>query len=350
MEIIQQCIIRSGFQLLPDFYYRNKKTGEIMTEPLIAIGDKEHFLSLDAAIVSKEELMSYFDAVNGAVDLYGNEFIFRHFALDFSIYNSENGRKLIDFPFHRSFSNLYQMLKYWMDETKNGEYFFRYDNKVLDVYRHRDYISFTKIQLVSPSAEKTNIERDALTGEEMPPPLETIAFPDGWEGIPIITFRTPARAFLNVFWHELFRAENFCRQVSKQLGIYENIWDYRRLVPEDIDKLIMSQNQLSFFLEVQDAFELSIEGKYFTPSRKSAMVTGVLKKGTLHIGEEIICLNGCYKEEFRCTVEAIEQPPIGNITEASLEVASQNGDDRFTIEVKDKNKKDFDSVFYICKK
>ena len=46
--------------------------------------------------------------------------------------------------------------------------------------------------------------------------------------------------------------ENFCRRVSKEYGIYENIWSHRRLVPENIDKLILSQNQLSLFLEIQE--------------------------------------------------------------------------------------------------
>lgn len=349
METIQQCIIRSGFQLPDDFYYRNSKNGNIGIESLTNIGDAEHFLSLDGAIAAKEELMRYFDAVNQCIDLYGNEFLFRHFSLDFSIYNSVTGRKLLDFPYHRSFNQLYEMLKYWMDEANNGKYFFRYNNKILEVYRDREYIYFSKYQRLVSSEEEPEVEQNKTNTAELPPPLETITFSDGCKGIPLIAFRTPARAFLNIFWHELFRTENFCRQISKEYGVYENIWTNRRLFPQEIDQLILSQNQLSCFLEVQNILDHSEEGKYFTPSRKAALISGVLKKGTIYTGEEVICLNSCYKEAFRCMVETIEQPPLGSIPEASLQVVSEVGNDRFALEIKGKSKKDFESVFYICK-
>lgn len=320
-----------------------------MVEPITAIGDNENVLSLDDAIAYKENLVEYLDIVDECIDLYGNEFVFRHFQLDFSVHDFETGRKLLDFPYHRSFYKLHEMLKYWMDEANNGKFFFRYNNTVLDVYRRNSYICFSKYQLIAPTNEEPAELANNLATEELPPPLETVEFPDGWKGIPIITFRTPTRTFLNAFWRELFRAENFCRQISKQCGVYENIWDYRRLVPENIDELILSQNQMSFFFEVEDLFELLVEGKYLTPSSKAVMVVGQLKKGALHSGDEIICLNSCYKEVFRCTVESIEQPPDRNISEINLEKALKNGDNRFAIKIDNKNRQDFDYVFYICR-
>lgn len=347
MQTIQQCIIRSGLRLPSEFYYRNK-TGEVMVEPIKAIGDNENILSLNDAIACKENLVEYLNTVDECIDLYGNEFVFRHFELDFSVYDFETGRKLLDFPYHRSFYKLHEMLKSWMDEANNGKFFFRYNYTALDVYRRNIYICFSKYQLIAPTSENSAELPNNLATEELPPPLETVEFSDGWKGIPIITFRTSTRTFLNAFWRELFRAENFCRQVSKQCGVYENIWTYRRFVPQNIDELILSQNQMSFFFEVEDLFDLSVEGKYFTPSSKAVMVVGQMKKGVLHSGDEIICLNSCYEEEFRCTVESIEQPSVRNITEISFEAASKNGDNRFAIKIDNKKTQDFDYVFYIC--
>ena len=349
METIQQCIIRAGFQLPTNFYYRNKKTGEVMTEALIETGDKEDFMSLDAAIVAREKLMSYFDAVDQAINLYGNEFVFRHFALDFSVYYSSNGRRLLGFPYHRSFSKLYEMIKHCMDESKEGGYFFEYDNTLLNMHQHREHIYISYFQLIRPTSTTHESEQPRKSDEQMPPQPETIRFSNGEQGIPIIIFRTPARPFLNTFWHELFRTENFCRKVSKEYGVYQNIWTNRRLVPANIDQLILSQNQMSLFFEVHDAFELSTEGKYFSKPKQNLIVTGALKKGSLNPADEVVCLNSCYKEKFRCVVTVIEQPPVGNVSKANLEMVTINGDDRFALEISDKSKQDFESVFYICK-
>ena len=223
METIQQCTIRSGVQLPAEFYYRDE-TGGVMTAPLPCIGDGEHFLSLDDAIAAKEELLAYFDAVDQAIDLFGSEFVFRHFSLDFSILDAESGRLMLHFPYHRSFSSLHEMLNHWMDEGKEGELFFSFDGRELIVYRRKENICFSYRQ-DEKTREPGNKE---ISGTNEPEDLETEKLP--------VEFQTPARPFLNSFWRELFRAENFCRKVSKEYGSYENIWENRRLVPADIDR------------------------------------------------------------------------------------------------------------------
>ncbi|HHT28984.1 hypothetical protein [Petrimonas mucosa] len=336
METIQQCTIRSGVQLPAEFYYRDE-TGGVMTAPLPCIGDGEHFLSLDDAIAAKEELLAYFDAVDQAIDLYGSEFVFRHFSLDFSILDAESGRLMLHFPYHRSFSSLHEMLNHWMDEGKEGELFFSFDGRELIVYRRKENICFSYRQ-DEKTREPGNKE---ISGTNEPEDLETEKLP--------VEFQTPARPFLNSFWRELFRAENFCRKVSKEYGSYENIWENRRLVPADIDRLLLSQNQMSFFLDVEDVYNLSQEGKYLTPSSKRLMIGGILKKGFLRAGDEIVCLDSTYLEICKCVVESLIRPPGDPDTDTCVEIVRQERPERIGIIVKDKELEDLDGVFYISK-
>lgn len=349
METIPQCIIRTGFKLSSKFYYRNSKTGDVMIESLPTIGDEDGLLSLNDAIQNREELLSYFDAVEQAADLYSNEFLFRHFALDFSIYDAEGERKLLDFPFHRSFSKIYGMLRYWMNEASNGAYHFQYDNKILDVLRHREYMCFSEFQIVAPLVNNVNVEQKEEYKEKKLIIPQDIKLSKGYKAIPTNKFRTLARPFLNTFWHELFLTENFCRQVSKEYGLYENIWMYRRLVPQDIDLLILSQNNRPLFVEVQDVLELSTGAEDCIFSDPEVMIIGVLKKGLLRIGDKVAVLNSCYDELVRYTVDSIEHASAGDIEKASPEIASKYGDNRFVIGFKGKRKQDFDGAVYLSK-
>ena len=106
---------------------------------------------------------------------------------------------------------------------------------------------------------------------------------------------------------------------------------------------------MSFFLDVEDVYNLSQEGKYLTPSSKRLMIGGILKKGFLRAGDEIVCLDSTYLEICKCVVESLIRPPGDPDTDTCVEIVRQERPERIGIIVKDKELEDLDGVFYISK-